>query len=148
MKKIIILLAGVLLVLAGTYFFRENLYIFMMYRGKGEWASKKLAAMKPPNIALIEKHLQSDRWYVRCALIRTLHRMDNKEAAMPVIEDLIRKEQDGACRLELAVALLKYGQWSAAKAVLESIADHEIVGASAREYLAKLEEMSAGKPSE
>jgi len=140
-KNWIVLGALVVLILAsiaGWFAFRQQIYVFLMYHGQGNRASTWLAKLPNVDFPLLEKHLGSDKWFVRCSVIRTLRKLDDKARVLPILEKHISTETDSYCRLELAVGLLKFKEYDKARPILEGLRDDSKVGAEARDILKKL----------
>lgn len=134
--------AAIFLLLFSWFLFRAEFYVFMIYRGRGEWASSHLAKMNSLERDFFEKHLQSPKWHVRCSILRTLRKMDNEALAVPILLEHAKEEKDGTCQLELAVALLKHGQYDEAKPILYALRADEKWGKAAEQILLKIPEKS------
>lgn len=137
-KHWIILGVLALLVVAGIggwFLFRQQFYVFLMYRGQGNWASTRLAGLPNVDLELLERHLQSDKWFVRCSVYRTFRKLEDKERVFPILEKYVQSEKDSYCRLELAVGLIHFKEYEKAKTYLEGLVDDPKVGESAREIL-------------
>ena len=133
---------GVCLVLIGAaiggwFAFRQQFYVFLMYHGKGNWASTRLASLPSVDLPLLERHLQSDQWFVRCSVVRTLRKMDDKERVLPILERQVPREKDSYCLLELAVALGKFKEDDQAMSIMQGLRDDPKVGSQVRELLQK-----------
>jgi len=133
-----ILVVLVVVAVAGWFAFRQQFYVYLMYHGRGNWASTRMAALPNVDLPLLEKHLESDQWFVRCSIVRTLRKMDDKTRILPILEKQVSREEHSSCRLELAAALLKFQEYEKAGRILEGLVDDPEVGGSARDILKKL----------
>lgn len=119
----------------GWFVLRQQFYVLLMHRGQGNWASTRMAKLPNVDFALLERELGSDKWFVRCSVLRTLRKMDDKERIFPILEKHLLREKESYCLLELAAGLIRFKEFDRAKAVLESLVDDPKVGDSARELL-------------
>jgi hypothetical protein len=131
----LLLIAGTI---AGWFVFRQKFYVFLMYHGKGNWASTRLANLPNVDVSLLEENLESDKWFVRCSVLRTLRKMDDKEHVLPVLERHAPREKHAYCLLELAVALAKFGEGAQAKSILQTLTDDPQVGPQAKDVLQQM----------
>ena len=144
-KKWTILGVGILLIgaaVGGWLAFRQQFYLFMMYHGRGNWASTRMASLPDVDLPMLEKHLESEKWFVRCSVVRTLRKMDDKERILPILEKQLPREKHSSCQLELAAALMKFNEYDKAKEVLEGLVNDPEVGEPARNLLENLKKIS------
>ena len=123
--------------IGGWFAFRQQFYVFLIYHGKGNWASTRLANLPDVDLAMLEKHLESDKWFVRCSEVRTLRKMDDRERVLPILKRQVPREKDSYCLLELAVALGKFKAPDEAMSIMQGLRDDPKVGSQAREFLQK-----------
>jgi hypothetical protein len=147
-KWYIIGAGGLFLVFSAWFLLREPFYVFMVHRGRGEWASTRLAEMRSLDREFFEKHLRSEKWHVRISMLRTLRKMEDRDFAVPILMAHLPREKEASCRLEIAVALLEHGEFDRAKPVLEALVDDDQWGRTAADLLKKVpgEALDAAPP--